>query len=340
LKKITGKIVKYVGFLLIGLFILWWITRSQDLDLIFLEVKNANYNWLLLAMVAGVLSHYIRALRWNILISSIGAKVHTSKAFHAVMTGYLANLVVPRLGEISKCVMLSKSTGVPFNNLAGTMVAERIIDIISLALLLVFTITVQFHFVIGFINDFFLRTLLERYSDNSAIIIFGAISVVVLLIVLAILVRRKLRKANPGSLKHRLKNQIKGFLDGLKSLWKIRKIGLFVFYSVIIWALYFLTAYLAFFSIGATSHLSPMAGITLLAVGSLGILAPVPAGIGTYHFMTITTLTMLYNITPEPATSYAYLSHAMQMVLIIGTNGVLWLIYSFKWKNLVRSKTV
>jgi uncharacterized protein (TIRG00374 family) len=339
LKKITGKIVKYLGFLLLGFFILWWITRSQDLDLIFLEVKKANYNWLLLAMAAGVLSHYIRALRWNILISSIGAKVHTSKAFHAVMTGYLANLMVPRLGEISKCVMLSKSTGVPFNNLAGTMVAERIVDLVTLVLLLFFTTVLQFQFIIGFINDFFLSDLLERYSDNMAIIIFGATSVVVLLIVISILVRRKLRKANPGSLKHKLKDQIKGFLEGLKSLWKVRQIGLFVFYSIVIWALYFLTAYLAFFSIEATSHLSPMAGITLLAVGSLGILAPVPAGIGTYHFMTITTLTMLYNITPEPATSYAYLSHAMQMVLIIGTNGVLWLIYSFKWKNLVRSKT-
>lgn len=109
--------------------------------------------------------------------------------------------------------------------------------------------------------------------------------------------------------------------------------GWFIFYSVLIWGFYFLTAYLCFFAIEATSHLSPMAGLTLLAVGSLGILAPVPGGIGTYHFITIATLTKLYNIAPEPATSYAYLSHAMQMFLIIGTGGVLWLIYSLGYRG-------
>jgi len=336
--KITGNLVKHIGFWAIGLFILWWITRNQDLDLIFYEVKRANYTWLLVAMMVGVLSHFIRALRWNILIGSIGGRVHTSRAFRAVMNGYLVNLVVPRLGEISKCMMLSKSTGVPFNNLAGTMVAERIIDLLTLALLLFFTIAIQFRFVIGFINDLFLATLVARYAGSADIIVFGTIGLLMLLAFLLLYIRRKLKKARPGSTKHKIKEQIKGFLEGLKSLWKVRQISLFVFYSFVIWALYFVSAYLAFFSIEATSHLSPMAGLTLLAVGGLGILAPIPAGIGTYHFMTIATLTMLYQISPEPATSYAYLSHAMQMVLILATNGVLWLVYTFKWKRLFSGK--
>lgn len=290
-------------------------------------------------MMIGVLSHFIRALRWNILIGSVGSKVSTGKIFHAVMTGYLINLLVPRLGEISRCMMLSKSTGLPFNNLAGTMVAERIIDLITLAFLLIITIAVQFHFIVGFINDLILRPLLEQNSDAFALFLTGFVGLAVLLTIFAIWVRRKLKIARPGSFKHKVKEQLRGFLLGLKSIWKMRQKGLFIFHSIIIWALYFLTAYLAFFAIEATSHLSPMAGITLLAVGSLGILAPVPAGIGTYHFMTISTLTMLYKITPEPATSYAYLSHAMQVLLILGTNGVLWLIFTFRWKRLFKVKT-
>jgi len=102
----------------------------------------------------------------------------------------------------------------------------------------------------------------------------------------------------------------------------------FLALTFIIWILYFLTAFLGFLAIEATQHLPIMAGVTLLAMGSLGILAPVPAGIGTFHFITIATLTMLYGIASEPATTYAYLSHIMQVFLIIATTGTIW-IYRF-----------
>ena len=108
----------------------------------------------------------------------------------------------------------------------------------------------------------------------------------------------------------------------------------FMLQSLLIWGLYYLTVYLCFFAIPATSHLSPAAGLTLLAVGSLGILAPVPGGIGTYHFMTIITLTELYSISPEPATSYAYIAHATQIIVSIVIGTISWFILSLQSRKL------
>ena len=297
-----------------------------------IEVRNANYFWILLAMVAGVLSHFVRALRWNILIHSMGFKTEALSTFHAVMSGYIANLVVPRLGEVTKCAVLSKSKGIPFNSLAGTMVAERFVDMLTLGLLMLFTIVLQFSFLKNFLFDFFFEPLLDKGISNLLILGIAGGIFFILMVFFVIWFRNLLRKAQPGSFGYKLRRQLRGFANGIKTLWMMGHKSLFLIYTLIIWVLYFFTAYLGFFAIDATSHLLPLAGITLLVVGSLGIVAPVPGGIGTYHFITILTLTQLYGIASEPATSYAYISHAMQMVLIILTGGALWLVFTLRQK--------
>jgi len=331
LKKFA-RYIRVVIFLALGLALLWWVTRGQDLEKIIIEVRNANYFWILLAMVAGVLSHFVRALRWNILIHSMGFKTEALSTFHAVMSGYIANLVVPRLGEVTKCAVLSKSKGIPFNSLAGTMVAERFVDMLTLGLLMLFTIVLQFSFLKNFLFDFFFEPLLDKGISNLLILGIAGGIFFILMVFFVIWFRNLLRKAQPGSFGYKLRRQLRGFANGIKTLWMMGHKSLFLIYTLIIWVLYFFTAYLGFFAIDATSHLLPLAGITLLVVGSLGIVAPVPGGIGTYHFITILTLTQLYGIASEPATSYAYISHAMQMVLIILTGGALWLVFTLRQK--------
>ena len=328
--KGIGRYLRVLIFLALGLLLLWWVTRGQDLDKIMEEFRNANYFWIAMAMVAGIFSHVFRAVRWNILIRSLGYKVKLGNTFHAVMSGYLANLVVPRLGEVSKCAVLSKSDGIPFNSLAGTMIAERFVDLITLILLMFFTIAFQFHFLKDFLYDFFFGSLIEKGSSALLIFLLAGGAVLALAIGFLWWLRRRLREAKPDTFGYKLRRQLRGFGNGIKTLWRMRNKGWFLLYSLVIWGLYFLNAYLGFFAISARSHLSPDAGITLLAVGSLGILAPVPGGIGTYHFITIATLTQLYNIAPEPATSYAYITHAGQMLLIISTSVILWFIFSIR----------
>jgi len=315
---------KQMIFLLIGLVILWLVTRGQNLDQIWFYLKSANFLWFIPAVAAGILSHFIRALRWKILITSLGSRVKTHDVFYAVMTGYSVNLAVPRLGELTKCVAITKYYGIPLNRVVGTMVAERIVDVLTLIFLMVFTIAIQWHFVMGFLQELFFNRIFAFVAENPIVLLLLTLGLILAAFLLLVYIKRKLSDSKPGSFTFGIKSQMNGFKEGIQSVFLMREKIHFLILSITIWFLYFLTAYLGFMAIDATRHLTPMAGITLLAMGSLGILAPVPAGIGTYHFITIATLTLLYGVNSEPATSYAYLSHLMQVFLILATTGAIW----------------
>ncbi len=329
----SAKIRRYAKVLLslfIGLLLLWLITRGKDVEQIINELRGANYFWILLAMLCALASHFLRAIRWNRLIRTMGYETSTIQTFYAVMTGYLANLAVPRMGEITRCITLSKATKTPFNALAGTVVSERVFDFFSLIAIVFLTVVLQFNFLRSFLYSIFWMPVIDRGSQHwvSLVIIgVGSLSIIVLTVLFLL---KKLKEPVEGSFYFKLRRQLSGFLYGIKTIKRMRGKTWFILQSLLIWALYYLTVYLCFFAIPATSHLSPAAGLTLLAVGSLGILAPVPGGIGTYHFMTIITLTELYSISPEPATSYAYIAHATQIIVSIVIGTISWFILSLQ----------
>lgn len=331
--------IKVIAALGVGLILLWLISRGQDFGLIYKEFKEANYRWILLALLASVISHLLRAVRWNLLVDSLGYATKASHTFHAVMTGYLSNLAIPRMGEITRCVVLGRLTGAPFNALVGTVVAERVIDAFCLGTIIFLTIAFQFDFLKGFLHQFFFSPLIRKGEANwislLVLLIFGVTAGVLLLVVL----KNRLRSPEPGSLSYKIRRQLSGLKNGLLTVMHIRRKWLFFLYTLTIWGFYFLTVYLIFFAIEATSHLTVSAGITLLAVGSLGIVAPVPGGIGTYHFLTMITLGELYGIAPEPALSYAYIAHASQTLVILVAGTIAWTSLSFK-KNITSKKSV
>ena len=323
-------------FTLIGLSILWYITRGQDLDRIWNEFLGANFIWVILSIVSGAISHVLRALRWNLLINSMNHTSRISTTFYALMTGYLANFAVPRLGEVTRCATLSKYSGVPFNVLAGTVVAERVFDMICLLTLIFFTIVFQFQFLKEFLDYYVFSPLLTMTEGKIWIILLlGFIGLGFLFLMWKYF---KNVSSQKQSLPSKIKRQLVGFLKGMASLGLVKNKVLFLVYSFFIWALYLTMVYLVFFALNATSHLGIMAGLTLLVMGSLGIVAPVPGGVGTYHFIVIITLTELYAIAIEPATSYAYLAHASQMLMVILLGAFSWIMLSFKVKEFSKQK--
>ena len=333
MKSRLRRYARVLLFLFIGLLILWLITRGQDVEQIKEEFRQASYGWILLAMGCALISHFIRAVRWNMLIRALGYRTNHFQTFFAVMTGYLANLALPRMGEITRCVTLNKASKTPFNVLAGTVVAERVFDFFSLCAIVFITIATQFDFLKNFLYRIFWSPLLKTGAEHwlRAVLMAGA---AILLVTGAIIfMRRKLSDPPEGGFFYRLKRQLRGFGNGIKTIMTMKGKGWFLLYTALIWGLYYMTVYLCFFAIQATSHLTPVAGLTLLAVGSLGILAPVPGGIGTYHFLTILTLTELYGIQSEPATSYAYITHATQIVVNILAGSVAWVMLSVREKQ-------
>lgn len=326
------RFVRVLLFLSLGLLLLYLITRGQNTELIIQELRQANYFWIVLAMVCAIISHYLRAVRWNRLIRTMGYKTKPFQTFNAVMTGYLANLAIPRMGEITRCVTLSKASNTPFNALAGTVVAERAFDFFTMMAIVFLTIVFQFGFLRSFIKQTFMEPALQRGSDHWLLFASVAAIVLVVVVVMVFIIRKKHQNKSSSKFFLKLQRQMKGFVNGIKTIKRMRGKGWFVFHTLVIWGLYYLTVYLCFFAIPATSHLSPVTALTLLAVGSIGILAPVPGGIGTYHFLTIITLRELYHIAGEPATSYAYITHATQIIVNIVAGTISWIILSFQQK--------
>ncbi len=319
--------------LLLGFLLLWLITRGQDIEQIMGEFRQARYGWVFLAMGCAILSHFVRALRWNMLIGSMGYQTKTLQTFYAVMTGYLANLAIPRMGEITRCITLGKASKTPFSVLAGTVLAERVFDLLSIMAILFFTIVLQFGFLRSFLRRVFLVPLIEKSSAHWLPFMIVALALLFMGGALFFYLRKKARRSSEGEFFYKMKRQYRGFLNGFKTIMTMRGKGWFAAYTFVIWGLYYMTLYLCFFAIGATAHLGLLSALTLLAVGSLGILAPVPGGIGTYHFLTIITLTELYGISSEPATSYAYITHATQIVVNIVAGTASWFILSMKKKR-------
>ncbi len=331
MKAQVKRYAKVFLFTFLGVFILWLITRNQDLEKIWNEVRQANFGWVILAIISGFLSHFVRALRWNMLIRPLGQAPPTSITFYALMTGTLANLAVPRLGEITRCVTLAKYSKHPFNSIAGTVVAERVFDMITLLVLILTTIVFQFSYLKGFLGYFIVEPLMKMIGDNFLLLfILGLIMVGVLVFVFHYLRKTNSNKTGVAA---KIKRQIMGFWKGVLTLRDMQQKLLFIILTVAIWAFYFFTVYFIFFALPGTSMLGVPAGFTILALGSLGIVAPVPGGIGAYHFIVITTMTEVLGIVSESATSYAYIAHATQTFTVLILGGFSWLILSVKYKD-------
>ncbi len=295
---------------------------------------NANYWWVILSMLVGIISHIFRTLRWNLMISSLGFNTKTSVTFYALMIGYLFNIVVPRLGEITRCGILQRTSKVPFSILFGTVLSERFFDMICLIVLISITILLQLSFLADFLDKYICHPLMERFENNYIIFIIAFCAVILLIIIVYKFLKKRFRKTTPGKRMSWLKMQIKGMVSGVNTIRYMRKKWTFLFYTFMIWFNYFLMVYLCFFAIEGTLHLGLTEGVTVLSLGSLGIVAPVPGGIGTYHFIVIKTLTELYNITPEAAVSYAYIAHASQILMLLIAG-----LFSLVMISLIRKKT-
>jgi len=319
LKKIILSVIQYLFFLLIGLALLWLVFRKIDIKEVAAEIRAARYEWLLLSIILGVFSHIARAMRWNILIRSMGHKTDTQTTFYAVMVGYMANTAFPRLGEVTRCGILAKKKGIPFNSLFGTVISERVFDMIILLLIIIAVILFQVSMLSAFVNKYIISYLSGMANrDNLILAIILVVVVIVLPLVLFRIFFSRIRKLH---IYNKVIDFLKGLLDGAKTIMKIKHKWSFLGLTLVIWTLYTLMTYTAFFALEATSGLSFFDAITVMSLGSLGMVAPVPGGIGAYQFIVKAILTEIFLVPSEPAVSYSIILWAAQsiMILVLGT---------------------
>ncbi|HNU76915.1 MAG: lysylphosphatidylglycerol synthase transmembrane domain-containing protein [Prolixibacteraceae bacterium] len=310
MKKKVKTTLKYLLFFAIGVFIFWMIYKDQDLEMIKSVLQNdVNYLWIWISLIIGIFSHISRAIRWNYLIEPLGSSPRLLNTFLAVMTGYLMNLVIPRMGEISRCGVLSKYEKISFARLIGTVVTERVIDVIVLLIMTAITILAQFGYILRFLRD-------NPTTGEKVISILRSPYLIASVLVGAVLLITMRKKIMRTRLYKRLGNTVEHLKEGIISVKYVRKKGALIFHSVFIWIMYYLMLYTAFFAFDFTKTLSSLAGLTTFVMGSLGMVAPVQGGLGTWHFMTKEGLA-LYGVSNENGIIFAFVAHTTMNLMII-----------------------
>lgn len=241
------------------------------------------------------------------------------RTFYAVMVGYLANLAIPRIGEVTRCGVVSKTEKIPVNSLIGTVISERIFDMMVLIFITFLVIIFQLSLVGSFVSKYILDPFTGKFNGNKTSLLLFIVGVIVLFVIIVLLFRALRPWFRKFSLYQKFWNLIHGFWGGILTIIKMKQKGWFLFWTVMIWGNYFLMTYLVFFALPATSHLTVIDGLTVLSLGSFGIVAPVPGGIGAYHFIVKAILFELYHISAASAASYATIAHFTQtLILLLG----------------------
>ena len=286
------------------------VYKGQDINQIRSILTNdVNYWWVAVSLFLGLLSHISRSIRWNLMIEPLGKKPKLMNTFLAVMVGYLMNLALPRMGEISRCGVLARYEKISFAKLVGTVVVERLIDMLILLILLFVVILTQFGQVLEFLRNN------PKVNEKLQNVIYSPYLLFGFLIFLGFLwlARHKIRES--GLLK-KIKELVYKFIEGFQSIRQIKNKGSFIFHSLFIWLLYYLMLYCIFFAFGFTSQLGPMAGLTVFVLGSFGMVAPVQGGIGPYEFMIVEGL-VLYGVQRTYGLAIALLAHFSTLIMLL-----------------------
>lgn len=309
---VTGNVLKFLLFLGIGIALIYLIVRNitpEEWRNIRAAAANANYFWIGVSFITGiVLSNIIRAMRWRMLIESVDKKPGLANTFYSIMAGYMINYALPRLGEISRCGILSKYEQLSFAELIGTVIAERVIDTIMLILFFIAMLLLNFTRVYSIIRtkaEMVLTTKLHAVENVNFYLVAG---ILIILSVLAILIAKKKNSLLALTKKFGYK-----FLAGIKSVKKLRQPALFWLYSLLIMLLYLLGGYFSFSCLTETSHLTLSDALVLLVFSALAAIAT-PGGVGAYQWLIINVLTHIYFISPTIAFTFAWLTWGSQLI--------------------------
>jgi uncharacterized protein (TIRG00374 family) len=317
MKKKLFTIFQYLLFLGLGIFLAWWSLKDIDAEKksqIKTALNHARY-WLIIPVFAILItSHFIRAVRWKLLINSLGYHPKTENTFFAVMVGYLTNQAVPRLGEILKCTLLARYEKVPADKLIGTIILERIIDAITLLTIFAITLAIQPGLYTDLINAFF-----HSPRDPSRKKIPGYIigAIVIALIILFILLWMIIKKKSFSDVIALFKRMGRSVWQGISAVQHLQKRGLFLLYTVALWSLYLLGGYIGFFALQETEQYGVKQAFAVLSAGSIGMIAT-PGGIGAYALLLKKTME-LYGLQEGVALAFGWILWLVQtFVVLIG----------------------
>src|SRR5574338_279730 len=315
IKKRTLTILQYIFFFGLGIFLVWWSIKdlsSEDRSQIRNSLKHARYFLLIPVFIVLLLSHYIRGLRWKLLIEPLGYPVKSSNTFFAVMIGYLTNLAFPRLGEVVKCTALARYEKIPVDKLIGTVILERIIDSLCLVIIFGITLVIQPGLYTQIIETFFHSSTGEEPKKKYYLLII-LILAAALIIIIAIWMLIKKKKFN--DLIIAIKKIIRSIWEGISTIQHLKKRMQFIVLTVLVWGCYLGCGYIGFFGLQETSHYGIREAFTVLSAGSIGVIAT-PGGIVAYPVLLEKTM-QLYGLQKGIALAFGWILWLAQTVVLL-----------------------
>ncbi|UKB83102.1 flippase-like domain-containing protein [Chryseobacterium sp. MEBOG06] len=312
-------------------FFLWLALRGLDFKVISQSLAKANYLWVLFASVFGLLAYWFRAIRWNLMLEPMGHRISNSNSLWSISFGYLMNLTIPRSGELARATALYGVEKVPVDKSFGTIILERVVDLVCMMGFLLLTVIFKFnailafyHFVMDkkdekeeFVPNFFEEQMMKLgVSDFDSFYLCVKIAIAILVLIgLGLLYKYK---------KEKLINFGKGILQGLTSIFKLREKGKFIIYTLGIWVCYYLAAYLVCFALPETSGFSAADGFFIIVVGTLGMIIPASGGIGAYNLAMKFGFMALFisvgknaDLGGEMGLTYSFISLPLQIVIML-----------------------
>jgi len=321
LRKGLIQSFKFLSFLVLGVILLWFAFRNVEFRKLIEGLGKADYNWVLLSLLFGLFAYLSRARRWMLLIQPLGFKPSFLGTFYSLMTGYLANLALPRIGEITRCVSLGRKEKIPVDQLIGTVVIERTIDFISLLVIMIALIITRGEQINQFLSVSIFEPIKEKFFS-----LFGFTWIIWAIIFLAFSIslffliwyRKDIRKIRFFS---KFFDLARGITNGLKSITNLERKWEFIFHTIFMWANYTLMTWVVVFAIEPTSHLTLGDSIFLLVIGGLAMSAPVQSGLGAFHYIISRGLAFVEGVKIEDGLIYAFLTHESQLlfVILVGT---------------------
>ena len=321
MKKYISGTFQY-SLLLIITFSLLWLALNRievgdegsKIGFILSIWGSSNKLYLILSGLLAIISHVIRAERWKLLIRPTGYNLTFSESFHSVMVGYFVNLAIPRGGEFSRCYNLYRLNKTPIDISFGTVLAERVVDLIILLSLIALSFTIQFDNLV----HFFRQINIPLDIKNWGLLTKLGIAALGLLIILALyLVLKQFLGDKLSLMQGKLKSMIEGLKKGLYSVFANKKKALFFTYSILIWLLYYLMSYFIIMAFTETAVLSMMDTLTVFVIGGIAMAIPLPGGTGSYHVLVPLGLVTLFGIGQDEAVAFSFIFHGWQTLIVI-----------------------
>lgn len=321
----TKTTLALVGSIALGGGLLWMALRGVDIASVGDALAQANWLWLIPWLVATVASHALRAWRWQLLLGAMpGEKkaVPFGEAFAALLVGYLVNQAAPRLGEFARAANVASRSDHTFAGAMGTVVAERVLDVLTLGAALLSVVLIFGDRLAG-IGEMFAsgaRGALASLPVSGTVLILGLV-----VLGLGVLALGWLALRRGGD---RMRGLVGSFRDGLVSLLRVRQRLALAGSTLAIWGLYALMSYIPLHLLGLTDAygLGLLDAWALMNIGAIGMSLPSPGGTGSYHYAVVQTLVLLLGVAQTPAATYALLTHAAQLILmcLLGVAALVW----------------